>query len=193
MNKIDVRILSTDEIKNNLEYLLNYVDANRLARFNKYRLENDKLLTLGAGYFIKKYVGDDIFYNNYKKPYSNNIFFNISHSFNFVVFIMSNKECGIDIEKVSEASKEMSLYMFNEKIKNNEDFIYHFTLKEALLKCIGLGLNISNIKDVPSKEGLVIYQNNDYYLKSILFLDYYISVCINDNTDFDISITEEVI
>jgi 4'-phosphopantetheinyl transferase len=193
MNKINVRLLSKDVIKKNLYFFLNYVSKDRLTKYYKYKNENDKLLTLGSGYFIKKYVNGNIFYNKYHKPYSDNMYFNISHSFDYVVFISCNKECGIDIEKITSSSPDMSLYMFDEIIKDDKDFYYHFTLKEALLKCVGTGFCVPNVKEVVSKEGLINYQNNNYYLKSFLWNDYYISICINSDEDFDINIIEELL
>ena len=83
--------------------------------------------------------------NKYGKPYiENNLFFNISHSNNYVVLVTSNKEIGIDIEKIRKqelkkakffATKEEYEYITN---SNNQidSFWTIYTLKEAYFKML---------------------------------------------------------
>ena len=60
------------------------------------------------------------YYNNeYGKPYlkNNNLFFNISHSFDYVITIISNKEIGIDIEKIRKTPLNVINQFATEKEK----------------------------------------------------------------------------
>lgn len=93
------------------------------------------------------------YYNNeYGKPYlkNNNLFFNISHSFDYVITIISNKEIGIDIEKIRKtplnvinqfATEKEKEYILSSS-KNIEERIFKiYTLKEAYFKMLGTNLN----------------------------------------------------
>jgi len=94
----------------------------------------------------------DYYINEYGKPYlkDNNIFFNISHSFDYVITAISNNEIGIDIEKVREtpiktinqfATEKEKEYILSSN-KNIEKRIFKiFTLKEAYFKMLGTNLN----------------------------------------------------
>ena len=96
--------------------------------------------------------------NKYGKPYiENNLFFNISHSNNYVVLVTSNKEIGIDIEKIRKqelkktkffSTKEEYEYITNSN-NQTESFWTIYTLKEAYFKMKGTDLN--NIQKVSFK------------------------------------------
>lgn len=88
------------------------------------------------------------------KPYAKglDVHFSISHSGDYAVCAVSDKEIGADIEKIRninpEASKRFACE--NEKIYINshaDGFFEIWTLKEAYFKCIGTGLN-ADIKTV---------------------------------------------
>jgi phosphopantetheinyl transferase (holo-ACP synthase) len=194
MKEIKIKILSIDKIKEHLDDLLNYVSIDRLNKYMSYKKENDKLLTLGAGYFIKKYVSSDgIYYNEFNKPLVKNSFFNLSHSNKYVVFIKYDKECGIDIEEVKDETKEIAKFSFEETILDSMDFYYHWTLKESLCKCVGSGINLDNFRDIKVNEGYTTYQDNKYYLNTIVYNNYFISLCIKDEEPFVIKVEDEII
>lgn len=99
----------------------------------------------------------DYYINEYGKPYLKNdkIFFNISHSFDYVITAISNNEIGIDIEKVRQtpikiinqfATEKEKEYILSSN-KNIEERIFKiYTLKEAYFKM--LGTNLNNILEV---------------------------------------------
>ena len=93
------------------------------------------------------------------KPYfvNSNIMFNITHSDNFVLIAVSDEEVGIDIQKI-ERIDELKLDKLSRRIYNDNDYNYFnvdenvtfiqiWTIKEAFLKCIGIGL-INNFHDI---------------------------------------------
>lgn len=99
---------------------------------------------------------DLIFDNNiYGKPFllsHNNCFFNLSHSGNYVSCIVDEKECGIDIEPISVLDVNIAKDYFHEdeysrilSFENSSDaanyFYFLWTIKEAYLKTLGLGLS----------------------------------------------------
>ncbi len=88
------------------------------------------------------------------KPYINGIdaHFSISHSGDMVVCAVSDKETGIDIEKIRKTNPRSSQKFASESeekyISSHENGLFEiWTLKEAYFKCIGTGLG-SDIKNV---------------------------------------------
>lgn len=79
-----------------------------------------------------------------------NVFFNISHSGDYVVCAVSDREIGIDIEKRAKARMEVAGRFFHEeevaqlKIleedKRDQLFFNYWSVKESFLKYIGTGL-----------------------------------------------------
>ena len=88
------------------------------------------------------------------KPYAKSvdIRFNISHSGDMVVCAVSDKEIGIDIERIREINPKTSEKFACEKeieyINSHKNGLFEiWTLKEAYFKCIGTGLG-ADIKNV---------------------------------------------
>ena len=135
------------------------------------------------------YTTINIIKNKFGKPYIKdlNLFFNISHSKDFVICAISNMKIGIDIEKIREINKSIVNQFATDKEK---DFIYEldreynkrsfeiFTLKEAYFKC--LGTNLNNIKEIEFELNNNIVKSNidGYEFKLIHEIDnYVIAIC----------------
>ena len=96
--------------------------------------------------------------NEYGKPYieGKNIYYNISHSHDYVIVAISNKEIGIDIEKIRKnptsiinqiATDNEKAYILADSENTNKRLFEIFTLKEAYFKMLGKNLNnILNIE-----------------------------------------------
>ena len=96
--------------------------------------------------------------NKYGKPFITNkkIFFNISHSFSYIICVINNKEIGCDIEKIRKTNlNTIKLFATDNEIKyilkskqNIEKRLFEiYTLKEAYFKMQGKDLkNIKNIE-----------------------------------------------
>ena len=175
---IEIKILSIEEIKEKINYLYKYLPKEYLDRSSKFKFEECKLLDLGSSYFKYKYIKEDIYYNEFGKPLCNNLYFNISHSHNYVIFAKNNKKIGIDIELIKDKLKEELInYTMNEEekinIKNNADFIKYWTKKESIIKCEGK--TIANIKNA--------LMNNKYNIYTIRYLNYYISLAYDGDKE----------
>lgn len=118
--------------------------------------------------------------NNYGKPYIKdiNLFFNISHSKDYVCCAISNNEIGIDIEKLRPTNDSIINQFATNKEKEyiNEKQKYYtkrsfeiFTLKESYLKC--LGVNLNNIKNIEFEIKNNIIKNNKHTFKFKLIYD----------------------
>lgn len=88
------------------------------------------------------------------KPYIPTLpFFNISHSFPFVACAVSNKEVGVDVEKVSRMKTTLSRQILSDTEYKNSETVSGAKLlqllcekwvrKEAYLKMLGIGLKRS--------------------------------------------------
>lgn len=156
-NKIDIYICSVNELdEKNISFLekntLKY--GYELAR--KKRRKQDKLLELAAYFLLKKYalipnnIEGDIAINDYGKPFFKElpVFFNISHSNEYVCCAISDEEIGIDIQYIIEEHFGIhSLFHKNEidKITNADkrsDLIFFniWSSKEAYIKLLGISL-----------------------------------------------------
>lgn len=97
-----------------------------------------------------QYFDYEIAYNSQGKPYfllHREIFFNISHSSNYVVCIIGNRPVGIDIEGGREGRQNLARRFFDkteaewiEECDSDERFFRIWTLKEAYGKATGRGV-----------------------------------------------------
>ena len=96
------------------------------------------------------YFDYEIAYNSQGKPYfltNREIFFNISHSSNYVVCIIGDRPVGIDIEGGRKGRQNLAWRFFDkseaewiEEGDSDERFFRIWTLKEAYGKATGLGV-----------------------------------------------------
>lgn len=127
--------------------------------------------------------------NEYGKPYikDNNLYYNISHSNEYVICAISNKEIGVDIEKIRHVKKNVPnqfatpkeieyINEFNERHDKRCFEIY--TLKEAYLKCLGTNLNFIKEVEFELKLNSIKCNKGGYSFNLIYDLDNYIvSTC----------------
>ena len=164
--------------------------------FNKFSNENVKKEKIVSTIFKNKYIGE--YYINEKgKPLSHNIFFNLSHSYGVIVFIMDVVPIGIDIEKIRKVDNDLISYTTDEEEKSyivdEKTFFEIWTNKEALVKSFGSGIS-SKINEIPSLpiNGMRNYQNKIYFNKTITYEDYIITVSREKNEEYELEITNEV-
>lgn len=131
---------------------------------------------------------DDITFsaNEHGKPYAVDldVNFSISHSGDYVICAVSEKEIGADIEKIREVKSDVSKRFASESeteyISSRKNGLFEiWTLKEAYFKCIGTGIN-KNIKNVSFdiKENDILCSEEGYKFSFHNIADGYIcSVC----------------
>jgi len=196
-------VTNLDEEKYDL--LLDRLLADRKNKTLNYKKYEDRCRSLVAGillkYMFKNEYGMDIdgakiSLSEYGKPYldikGDSKHFNLSHSGGIVTGIIDEYENGIDVEKIAEYDSKIAKrffckeeYEYIEKSDNkNMDFFRMWTIKEAYMKYLALGMkkpldsfSISFIDDEKSK----IYDKElekeilDYTYSYKLDEDYYIS------------------
>ena len=186
-----------DYSKKDISNFYNHIYQEKKERVSKY-LNKDKYKSSIIGEILLhnllekeniKYEEQQFIINEYGKPYINNkrLFFNISHSYDYVITIISDKEIGIDIEKIRKTNLNtidiFATQKEKEYILSSENDIYKrlfqiYTLKEAYIKM--LGENISKIKEVEFeiKDNEIICSDKNViaYTKNIID-DYIFAVC----------------
>ena len=192
MKKIILSYISVDYVKDNLDNILPALDNSRITKANKYRQENDRLLSIGAGFLISKFIGKkEIFTSKNGKLYTKDgYFFNVSHSGKYAIIGISiDREIGVDIQLIEKNNLRPIEYVSNESMSLNEMFCL-WSNKESLIKC--LGANMSIIKDVPGLplKGARTYQNEKFYTDSIIFEGYSISATLKGAEPFEIDLKE---
>lgn len=196
MEKVIVHIIDISFIKDNESFIMSYVDSKRREKALKFVHENDRLLSLGAGYLLKKYLHEgDINISPSGKPYlSDGPFFNLAHSGEYVILVVHpTREVGVDIEKIDESKKAAVEYVLNEeekKVKDLNDLFQIWTNKESLIKCTSVG--IKDIKKAPGYPltGIKIFNEEEFYNKSLIYNGYSISVTLKEKQSFEIELNK---
>ena len=184
---------------------INNLSSLRIKKANSFVDEKDKLLSLAAGIALDKGLKEiglnekdlDIEINEYGKPYfkdQTNIKFNLSHSIDTSICVISSKEVGCDIEKIRKYNAKIVNKCFSNEeqgfikkaLNKNEAFTRIWTLKESFLKAIGKGVdfNMNNITIIPQENNIIIKQNIDnrnWKLNEIKIEDNYIAICEENN------------
>ena len=180
MYKIYYKNLDDSNIvpNNVLEYLKKYHHQDRYNQsINSWCLLYEKLLSdFNIDLSIK-----EIKTTINGKPYIDDIYFSISHSKNMVCIMISDYECGIDIEKIDSSVKHELLskkvlskeeYLeYLESSNKLEYFISMWTKKEAFLKCFNEGiLNFNSLRFKYKVDTFKINDEmkNEYYISFIL-------------------------
>ena len=153
-----------------------------------------------ASLYLKRKFIKDYYLDENGKPVSKNIFFNISHSKDYVLIAISEKyDIGIDIEyKNNRNVEKLKNYICSKEeldfIKSNDDFYKIWVSKESLFKCCGKGI-IMDLKSIDSLpfDGLKIHKGNNYYSHYFDYDNYAISITLRNDNDFKYEINEEII
>lgn len=139
-------------------------------------------------YYNLDYNDLEFKFNKDNKPFivNNNIFYNISHSSNYVIAVVSDKEIGIDIEKIRETNIKSINYFASSKEKeyillehNNlfKRLFEIYTLKEAYIKMVGKSVfDIRNVEFTISNNHINC-SNINVKCYSFIYDNYVISIC----------------
>ena len=186
------------------------VSKRRQEKINKLKREDDKLRCLGAGLlieFVKEKFGvkDDIIIDKFGKPHfkTTKTSFNISHSGNYVIMAVSEYNIGIDIQRMEKSNQLVAERNFHpnecayinaceDEVIKQQRFYEMWTVKEAYLKNIGIGLRKPlNSFEVNFEEGKPKIMDNPGYEILQMKLDerYVISICA-DIRDKEFNIEE---
>ena len=144
---------------------LNKRDKTRVLKMKKDRSIN---FLVGRYLLLKENIDiAKIYYNQNNKPLIKGLYFNISHSFNYTILVISNKNIGVDIEKIREIDNKTLKYILKDKYDINKPNLHvlclkEFTKKEAYIKLKGLSLK--NIQDDISNYSFKTFEHNNFII-----------------------------
>lgn len=182
-----------------IEVLLNsrFISLKEKLELNKYNMEEVKKEKAASIYLKNKYIGR-YYLNEFGKPISEEVCFNISHSHGLLALVIDKVNIGIDIEKIRNIEKDVIDYISSEKekeyIKDEVSFYEIWTSKEALVKAEGRGIKekISLIPSLPLN-GVITYKDKTYRNVTRKYQDYILTVSRENIAEYDIEIIKEVI
>lgn len=137
----------------------------------------------------------EFIYGQYGKPYikGNKIFFNLSHSGEYAVCAVSDREVGIDIQQKGALKMKVARRFFTENecgyilgqpdSEKAADMFYRlWSLKESFVKAVGMGINLpfGSFEIIPEKKAGVIHNINDknYEFTERDIDNYKLAVCV---------------
>lgn len=191
-----------------IKHLLTIISEEKKQKIEKFRFKEDFLRSLYGDILARKLIANRIgiksknikFYQNLNgKPYvfgKAGVYFNISHSKDWVVCVISKYECGIDIEKIKNIDMSIAERFFSKneyktllykKGKEQIELFYDlWTLKESYIKWKGKGFSIPlNSFEFIKKENsfnIVGPHNGKIFFKQFFIDDNYkLSVCMEEN------------
>ena len=133
----------------------------RKKKIDAFKPLKSKILSLGAGVLLYRAMEDagistyEVECGEKGKPFIkgyDNLYFNISHSEEVVVLGISNKEIGVDVEKIRHFENKLVDYVFtsedkkvSNQLKKEPDVCYTmlWTIKESIMKHSGKGTGLA--------------------------------------------------
>ena len=193
MESVKLLIVDLETGLNHRHLLIKNVSEEQKVKALRFKNEKDQVRSLISSYLVNQLSKECLLYNENGKPYyQSGPFFNVSHSGNFVVMAISNKEIGVDIEENVEKNMSSLMRIFNEAeaklIKEHADFYYLWCAKESLIKCMGTSIN--KIREIPSLplNGLKTFKGKDYQSQTLIYEKHIISITREGNEQFEIKI-----
>ena len=199
---VHVYIANVRDLPDPKEYpgIMGELSEERKKKILRYRRDADRKQSLGAGlllYHVLKEHGFDagkMSYGPHGKPEINGIYFNLSHSYDYVVCAVSHRPVGCDIEKTEKIRENIAehfftenevryLNIFEEKARLDE-FYRMWTLKESYMKMTGEGMSLPlKAFDIQIGESIQIYREGkrcDCFIKEYEIAGYKVSVCAEE-------------
>lgn len=188
------------------EAFLSQVSLERRAKINRFRREIDGQRTLCGEILIKsmlaKYLKKPINRINFQKnefgkPYleGNPLYFNISHSGEWVVGIISDHLVGIDVEEIKKPdlgiaerfftkAEYIGLSSIKDEALRQKMFYMFWSCKESYIKMVGKGLTIplDAFELMYEDEGFLLkipYEGIMGYFKTYPLENYSLVICSN--------------
>ncbi|MCU9806785.1 4'-phosphopantetheinyl transferase superfamily protein [Paraclostridium sp. AKS46] len=196
-------------------FLLSLIDEEKKKCIFRFHHKEDFLRSLYGDLIIRYFMtstfnvkNEDLVFkkNEFGKPYVEEIpvFFNISHSKDWVVCAFSTHEIGIDVEFNNNINEDvikyaLSKYEYDKYLtldtSDREKYFYKlWTLKESYIKCIGKGLSVSpdSITFVHNNDNITIKGkiSQEYNFKYYGFDNSYsLSICSIEHKFYDLITT----
>ena len=168
----------------------------------RYLQAKDRRQSLGAGLLLNRvlqrhgFCMDDMIFGEHGKPEISGLCFNMSHSHDYVICVVSDKAVGCDIEKVGKLREKMAERYFTDKeaaflnaFKEEEktDVFYRiWTMKESYVKMTGEGIQLGFKRcEFQMDDSVNVYRDGalcDCFIKEYPLDGYKVAICAQENT-----------
>ncbi|MGN0156102.1 MAG: 4'-phosphopantetheinyl transferase family protein [Lachnospiraceae bacterium] len=212
---IKVLIADTENLKDEKLFncLYQTIPLWRREKIDRMRFQNDKCLSLGAWILLREGLREqgireneiEIAYADGGKPYLKNrpeLFFNLSHSHERVMCILSDREAGCDVEKKKTVNPNVAKRFFHpaeyecmmgqKTLQEREEMFYRlWTLKESFVKMTGEGIGrpFDEFCMVIGENEIVLEQDGKqqgkYFFKEYNLSDGYCYACCCLSSDYE--------
>ncbi|MEZ5082177.1 MAG: 4'-phosphopantetheinyl transferase superfamily protein [Bacteroidales bacterium] len=206
-----IKIPGDGEFEKLKETLFSFIPPENINQIVRFKNINDKKRSLLGEVLCRKCLGEKLSIPScdieikktengtpYLQEIHPDIFFNLSHSGDWVVAALSEREIGLDVEKIKKPSYRIAERYFStseldalNSLKDQDKANYFYdlwTLKESYLKLLGKGLTKSlgsfsisgqhgNFQLINDNSG----HRNVYFRQYNIDPDYKFSVCSEDN------------
>lgn len=197
-----VYIASVSEVPDPKEcpVILEGLSEERKEKVLRCRYAKDRKQSLGAGLLLKHILNSrgidqgQIKSGAHGKPEVEGIYFNISHSHDYVVCVVADKPVGCDIEKIGQIREGVAERFFTKKeveyLKSFEgeekvqEFYRIWTMKESYSKMTGEGLTLATDRmEFTFEEDVVVHRDGAKcvcFIKEYELPGYKLTVCSED-------------
>lgn len=180
---------------------LSGLSEDRVKKTLRYRQEKDRKQSLGAGLLLKRCLNEyqvnieDIRCGKHGKPEIEGLYFNLSHSYDKVVCVISEMPVGCDIEKIKDVKDSIAERFFTENEiqylnqfqgdRKRDEFYRLWTMKESYMKMTGEGmsLGLDRFEFVFSKDKVSVIRDGKMLSCSVKEYEvpgYKLTVCAED-------------
>ncbi len=151
----EIYVLNLNDCGKEILSLADKISQKRALAVKKMKNESAALQKIASevllAYSLKAELPLETAHKKYGKPYIASLpFFNISNSTDYVVCAVSNKEVGVDVEKISRMKNTLARHILSTAEYENEQTVSgarlqtllceKWTRKESYLKMLGVGL-----------------------------------------------------
>ena len=170
----------------------------KILRYNKVQ---DRGQGLAAGLLLNHvlkchgFCMDEIIYGEHGKPEIKGLFFNLSHSHDYVLCVVNEKPVGCDIEKIGDFKKKLAEHYYTTQevdylngLKDEEkasEFYRIWTMKESYMKMTGEGLSLGLKRcEFRFEESVQVFQDGekcDCHIQEYVIDGYKATVCAKEN------------
>lgn len=190
MAYLEIKYLNNKVSDTEREYIKENI-PKRYDKSMKFMSDEAKISSLLAGILIYNNLGADerdLKYNKLNKPYiDNGLYFNISHSKDYIVFVKSDKKIGVDIELIDEKNMSIVDYAFSHDEKNYimnsadnntsvERLTKLWTIKESVFKASGVEERVEPKDIVVLDDRRVSFFDEEYNIYTLKRFDHIISI-----------------
>ena len=184
-------LVRLDDALPHAEALLSTIKGKRKEKASRFVRVEDQVRSAIAGMLINVYAGrGETKLNDHGRPYfPDGPWFSVSHGGDLIGIYVADEMVGFDVEAIDRCDTKIIPAAFTEeeaaRIETQKDFAYAWTRKEAMAKCLGVGIEMPRRFGVsPFREGQYAYRAQLYFVKSMEFEGHVLCLCQRKSDEF---------